>query len=116
MADFWEALKIAAKKQLQPPMSLPEKLFVEAGILATIKAEQEMMVGEPIKARIVHQVIYDKPFTTLSIKEAERPQEGTMHWRYTLPWSGHHGTDGEEVAVLVVRTGERNENENDQTN
>ena len=60
-------------------------------IEATIEALKEMMVGEPMKAGIEHW--HD-------LTNIHAPDVGIWIW-------GKHGTEGEQVHVIVVRSGGR---------
>jgi len=86
--DFFEALRTRALLR-----AIKEGHAVDA----TVKTLREMMVGEPILAEIQHGFDGIEKYTEIVVKE------GAM---------GHlmiyvrHGTDGEEVYVLVVRADE----------
>jgi len=63
---------------------------------AAIKALKEMMVGEPMEAELRHSCSYGP----------EREDRTFLYKRSVLSaywYGGHYGTDGEEVAVFVVR-------------
>jgi len=87
--DFFEALRKGALNKTD--------LRWGFAINATIEALREMLVGEPILAEIQHGFDGIEKYTEIVI------EEGAM---------GHlmiyvrHGTDGEEVYVLVVRADE----------
>ena len=65
-----------------------------------IEALKEMMLGEPIGAKIEHRKGWetdDMPCTWLQ-------HDG--HGHYWMVWEGEEcGTDGEEVYVIVIRRG-----------
>lgn len=86
--DFFEALKANA-------LSKTDEF---EGVHATIEALREMMAGEPMKAEIQHTVSEGYAYTEVAFEE---------HDMAHMWFFGHHGTDGEEVAVFIVRTGRK---------
>ena len=67
---------------------------VHEGIDATIEALKEMMVGEPMEGKIRHTGEEGGLATWTIIQGEDFEME---------IYSGHHGTDGEKVAVCVLR-------------
>ncbi len=111
--EFFEELKQAAHNKFKgeplPPWS-DGYLF---GVAATIEALREMMVGKPIEAIIEHEVHQDT--------ESSNTEEWTTIESHPLyldryaecGFGDHHGTDGEEVYVMVFRSRARQEEEDD---
>jgi len=96
MMNFFKALreKTLVREQDRVGRSVYLSAGVQRGIDATIEALKEMVVGEPIPMNLslfhrseaqVYTLLYDK--------------NDELHAR----WIGKHGTDGEEVVVMVFR-------------
>jgi len=86
-------LKLRKGKDLGKYNEAIEKLAIGPanGVNATIEALKEMMVGEPMIATISHNKLIMGDI-------------GDEEYLFTnLHVAGHHGTDGEEVTVMVLR-------------
>lgn len=91
--DFFEAFKRAIHKKMQK--WYPQPAGYTEVIEAAAEALEEMIVGEPTEAHISHfETNVERQWTDIVSKFGR----GKIYLS-----SGHHGTDGEEVAVLVVR-------------
>lgn len=97
--DFFEELKERANKRTWCKNSFWRKRRQE-GIDATIEALKEMMVGEPIRGRLNHD---ENPYKKGDMLTWVWTSDMFKGERCSLLAPGHHGTDGEEVAVLVIR-------------
>jgi len=95
--DLFEALKEGGRQNYQ--REHPFQPYTEgaaSAIKATIEALKEMMVGRRKRARISWHTKPDgEQWTLVRCWDAE-----------AITLDGHHGTDGEEVYVLVVRVDE----------
>lgn len=99
--EFFERLDANAFKRGNNRIDQDDncRLGLEAGIEATIEALKEMMVGEPIEARVSHYLSRYLP----GEERTEYLIQTERGLRNLLKVEGHHGTDGEEVVVLAVR-------------
>jgi len=102
MMDFFEALEqradVIGEKYINTDL-VDDNLIIGfgIGIDATIEALREMMVGEPKLARMTYNVNPDG-------------EEWTSVWCFDgeqISLDGRQGTDGEQVYVIVFRSGGR---------
>jgi len=97
--EFFERLQRLITNRFEPQASASYGDGYFVGMTAAIKALKEMMVGEPMKAEVQHGTSHGLAFTEIVVEEGEEDETGY------LIFNGHHGTDGEEVTVFVVRDG-----------
>ena len=103
MKDFFGELRRAIRHKCEGQAPLE----IEEVIDATLEALKEMMVGRPINAIVEHEINQDG--------ESSCTEEWTTIDSHPLyldryaecGFSGHHGTDGEEVCVIVFRRGKK---------
>lgn len=96
---FFGAWRERAKKTCPRYGTRDEDEAFLDGIAASEHAFQEMVVGEPIKAAVRHKLNpQSDPYT--HIVERNHKDGGI-----DIYLGRHHGTDGEEVYVFVVRKG-----------
>lgn len=96
--EFFERLQKRGLEKACKIRSGPEwDLTTEGAVIATIEALKEMMGGEPMEARIRHGKIRRKiPLSDIA----------GDHYLFTnFHVAGHHGTNWEEVTVMVFRNG-----------
>jgi len=101
---FFERLRERASEYGAPIFeSAYEASAFGHGVHNALEALKEMMVGEPIEAIVEHEINQDT--------ESSRTEEWTTIDSHPLyldryaecGFRGHHGTDGEEVTVMVFR-------------
>jgi len=97
--EFFERLAEKAWSQLRGTRNdlfhPAVKEFVSEGINATREALKEIMVGEPIRCRAwLCKEKWGEEWTKIYLPQGVGD---------SIAVGGHHGTDGEEVVVLVVR-------------
>jgi hypothetical protein len=105
--DFFEELGDEAQQKIDDLKTIfggyiapkEEQAFL-AGLEATIEALKEMMVGEPIGAEIIHSKYDDEHTGKHHIWTEIQVSTGGS---FDLKDNKHHGTNGEEVYVLVAR-------------
>jgi len=100
--EFFEALARRAHPKLKALSDEWGLRFIERERLAkagdaTIEALKEMMVGEPIKARVHHYLSRYLP----GQERTEYLIETEHGWHSLFKLEGYHGTDDEEVTVMV---------------
>jgi len=99
MMDVFEQLRMTTETKLCKRLGVValETYYARTGIEATIEALREMMVGEPKLARMTYNMNPDG-------------EEWTSVWCFDgeqISLDGRQGTDGEQVYVIVLRSGGR---------
>ena len=94
--EFFERLRERAEQKAlfsERILEEPRRRYLR-GVDNTIEALKERMVGEIAPMRLDLRVSWGKPGYTFLVD-----QNDEIHAR----WDGMHGTDGEEVVVMVFR-------------